>query len=159
MKMLLLGLILSLSFLSACKTSQIIDVDLSGQRELFVYPITGYVSSPFGWQRDPISGRRGFHTGIDLLAETGTPVKAVMAGTVTATGNSQMYGNYIIIEHNNSCHTFYAHLSTVSIKQGDHVLQGSIIGRVGITGYSTGPHLHFAIYKAGRVVNPQALLE
>ena len=154
MKILSLGLILSLNLLFACKTHQITDVDLLEQRELFIFPVSGYISSPFGWQPDPITDKYRFHTGIDLSAKIDTPVKAAMAGIVTETGNSQMYGNYIIIGHGNSYHTLYAHLSAVSIKQGDHVVQGNTIGKVGNTGYSTGSYLHFGIYKDGKVVNP-----
>ena len=133
---------------------------LLDQREHFIYPITGYVSRSFGWQLEPVTNRYlTFHRGIDLPAGIDTPVKAAMAGVVVATGSSQTYGNYIIIGHGNSYHTFYAHLSAVSINKGDHVMQGNIIGKVGDTGYSTGPHLHFGIYRDGIAINPLDLLE
>ncbi|GHU16948.1 hypothetical protein FACS1894163_07250 [Spirochaetia bacterium] len=122
--------------------------------ELFIYPIKGRLSSPFGWRDDPISGVRRHHAALDLAAPMGTPIKAAMDGTIAVVGFDATYGNYIIISHGNSFQTMYAHLSLVSVKKGASVLQGSRIGEVGSTGYSTGPHLHFAVYKNGRAVNP-----
>jgi murein DD-endopeptidase MepM/ murein hydrolase activator NlpD len=126
--------------------------------ELFIYPVKGRLSSPYGWRDDPISGVRRYHAALDLAAGMGTPVKASMDGKVSMVGYNATYGNYIIINHNNSYQTMYAHLNVTSVKQGDSVLQGSKIGEVGSTGYSTGPHLHFAIYKSGRAVNPLEFL-
>ncbi|GHV60269.1 hypothetical protein AGMMS49587_01050 [Spirochaetia bacterium] len=122
--------------------------------ELFIYPIKGRLTSPFGWRDDPISGVRRHHAAMDLAAPMGTPIKAAMDGKVATVGYNSSYGNYVIISHANSYQTMYAHLSLVSIKQGANILQGSKIGEVGSTGYSTGPHLHFAVYKNGRAVNP-----
>jgi len=163
---LIVSLILLFNFIFACKANIISDENLENsetlllnQRELFIYPIHGCISSPFGWQPDPIDNKLKFHTGIDLSAGIGTPVKAAMAGIVAKTGNSRIFGNYIIIRHNNSYYTFYANLSAVSINQGDHVMQGSIIGKVGITGCSTAPHLHFGIFKDDKAVDPHVLLE
>jgi len=130
------------------------------QRNLFIYPISErFVTSSFGWQLDPITGTHKFHTGIDFSAGTDTPVKAARAGIVCDTGNDNMYGKYIIIEHDNTYLTFYAHLSAVSVNQGDYVGQGNIIGKVGNTGYSTDPHLLFCIFRNGKAVNPLALLK
>jgi murein DD-endopeptidase MepM/ murein hydrolase activator NlpD len=123
--------------------------------ELFAYPLKGArLSSPFGWRNDPISGVRRHHAAVDLAAPTGTLVKAASDGKVSAVGFNSTYGNFIILSHGNSYQTMYAHLSVVSIKQGDPVRQGIKIGEVGSTGYSTGSHLHFAVYKNGRAVNP-----
>jgi murein DD-endopeptidase MepM/ murein hydrolase activator NlpD len=123
--------------------------------ELFIYPLRGArLTSPFGWRNDPISGVRRHHAAIDLAAPTGTTVKAAMDGKVSSVGFNATYGNYIILSHGNEYQTMYAHLSQVSVKQGGQVVQGIKIGEVGSTGYSTGPHLHFAIYKNGRPVNP-----
>jgi murein DD-endopeptidase MepM/ murein hydrolase activator NlpD len=123
--------------------------------ELFIYPIRGArLTSPFGWRNDPISGVRRYHAAIDLAAPTGTTVKAAMDGKVSSAGFNATYGKYIILSHGNEYQTMYAHLNQVSVKQGDRVIQGVKIGEVGSTGYSTGPHLHFAIYKNGRPVNP-----
>jgi murein DD-endopeptidase MepM/ murein hydrolase activator NlpD len=127
--------------------------------ELFIYPLTGArLTSPFGWRNDPISGVRRHHAAIDLAAPTGTMVKAAMDGKVSSVGFNSTYGRYIILSHGSEYQTMYAHLSQVSVKQGDRVTQGLKIGEVGSTGYSTGPHLHFAVYKNGRPVNPLDLL-
>ncbi|MDR1429295.1 MAG: M23 family metallopeptidase, partial [Spirochaetaceae bacterium] len=122
--------------------------------ELFIYPIRGRLSSPYGWRQDPISGVRRFHSAIDLAASTGTTIKAAMDGRIQSVGFNSTYGKYIIMTHGNNYQTMYAHLSLVSVEQGDAVIQGNKIGEVGSTGYSTGPHLHFAIYKNGRALNP-----
>jgi murein DD-endopeptidase MepM/ murein hydrolase activator NlpD len=123
--------------------------------ELFAYPLRGArLTSPFGWRNDPISGVRRHHAAVDLAAPTGTLVKAASDGKVSAIGFNSTYGNFIILSHGNSYQTMYAHLNVVSVKQGDQVKQGVKIGEVGSTGYSTGPHLHFAVYKNGRAVNP-----
>jgi murein DD-endopeptidase MepM/ murein hydrolase activator NlpD len=126
--------------------------------ELFIYPIRGRLSSPFGWRNDPISGVRRYHAALDLAAPEGTTIKASMDGKVATVGLNSVYGRYIILSHSGGYQTMYAHLSRSSVTQGSYVNQGSKIGEVGNTGYSTGPHLHFAIYKNGRAVDPSELL-
>jgi murein DD-endopeptidase MepM/ murein hydrolase activator NlpD len=126
--------------------------------ELFIYPIRGRLTSPYGWRNDPISGVRRYHAALDLAAPVGTPVKATMDGKVSSTGINATYGKFIILSHDNGYQSMYAHLSAFSVKQGDYVNQGGKIGEVGNTGYSTGPHLHFAVYKNGRALNPLDLL-
>jgi murein DD-endopeptidase MepM/ murein hydrolase activator NlpD len=122
--------------------------------ELFVYPVRGRLSSPYGWRNDPVSGARRFHAALDMAANTGTPVKASMDGRVATVGLNSVYGKYIILAHGNGFQTLYAHLNTVAVTQGSYTSQGSKIGEVGSTGYSTGPHLHFALYRNGKPVNP-----
>ena len=122
--------------------------------ELFIYPVRGRITSRFGWRNDPISGVRRFHAALDLAAPAGTVVKAAMDGRVSTIGVNATYGNFIILNHGNGYQTLYAHLNVVQVKKGDTVNQGSRIGEVGSTGYSTGPHLHFAVYKNGSAVNP-----
>ncbi|MDR1100066.1 MAG: M23 family metallopeptidase [Treponema sp.] len=126
--------------------------------ELFIYPIRGRLTSPYGWRNDPISGVRRFHAALDLAAPIGLPVKAAMDGRVSAAGVNATYGNFIILSHSGGYQTMYAHLNAFSVKQGEYVEQGVKIGEVGNTGYSTGPHLHFAVYKNGKAVNPLDLL-
>ena len=124
---------------------------------LFVNPLkgTGYkMSSPFGWREDPFGGGQRLHEALDLAISTGTPIKAASSGKISMVGLSPVYGKYIIINHGDNYQTLYAHLSEYSVKQGDTVAQGAKIGEVGSTGLSTGPHLHFALYKNGRAVNP-----
>jgi murein DD-endopeptidase MepM/ murein hydrolase activator NlpD len=122
--------------------------------EFFKYPIRGKISSPFGWRNDPFTGVRRYHAAIDLAAPAGTTVKASMDGRVATVGYNATYGKFIILSHGNGFQSLYAHLNTTSVSQGNSVSQGTKIGEVGSTGYSTGPHLHFAVYKNGRAVNP-----
>jgi murein DD-endopeptidase MepM/ murein hydrolase activator NlpD len=129
--------------------------------ELFKCPITAKwrLSSPYGYRADPFTGVRKFHTGMDLAAPTGTPVKASLDGKVIAVSFNQVYGNYVIISHINGYQTLYAHLHTATAKVGQRLNQGDKLGLVGSTGYSTGPHLHFTVYKNGKLVNPQELIK
>jgi murein DD-endopeptidase MepM/ murein hydrolase activator NlpD len=125
---------------------------------LFIYPVLSRVTSSFGWRNSPITGERHYHAAVDLAGATGTPVKAAMDATVSTVGHNPTFGKFIILSHDGGYQSMYAHLSTVSVKQGDRVSQGGKIGEVGATGLSTGPHLHFAVYKNGRAVNPLDLL-
>jgi murein DD-endopeptidase MepM/ murein hydrolase activator NlpD len=127
--------------------------------ELFIYPVRKRITSPFGWRADPFTGVRSFHAALDLGGSMGTPVKAAMDGTVSTVSVNRVYGNFIILSHAGGYQTLYAHLSGVSVKQGSRVGQGSKIGEVGNTGLSTGPHLHFGIFKNGKAVNPLDLLQ
>ena len=129
--------------------------------EVFRYPITASwrLTSKFGSRIDPISGVRKNHTGIDMACPTGTAIKAAMTGTVAFTGYNNTYGYYVIINHHDNYQTLYAHMSKIIAKKGDRVSQGDKIGLVGSTGYSTGPHLHFTVYKNGSLVDPQTLLK
>jgi len=123
--------------------------------ELFIYPVKGArLSSPFGWRNDPFTGVRRHHAALDLSAPQGTQIRAAMDGRVTLVSFDRTYGNYIIMTHSGGFQTMYAHLHSFAAKQGDYVSQGALIGTVGSTGYSTGPHLHFAVFKNGRAVNP-----
>ncbi|MDR2073493.1 MAG: M23 family metallopeptidase [Spirochaetaceae bacterium] len=126
--------------------------------ELFIFPVVGRQSSPFGWRIDPFSRTRGFHSGLDIASRTGTPVKASADGRVSATGTNAVYGNFIILTHAGDYQTMYAHLSRILVQKGVYVNQGTVIGRVGSTGRSTGPHLHFSVYKNKRAINPLEVL-
>jgi murein DD-endopeptidase MepM/ murein hydrolase activator NlpD len=126
--------------------------------EMMVYPVRGRLTSPYGWRNDPISGVRRFHAAIDLAAGTGMTVKTAMDGKVATVGFNPTFGKFIIVSHDDGYQSMYAHLSAVSVKQGDYISQGSKIGEVGNTGYSTGSHLHFAVYRHGRAINPLELL-
>ncbi|MDR2517528.1 MAG: M23 family metallopeptidase [Spirochaetaceae bacterium] len=122
--------------------------------ELFIWPVRARISSAFGWRNDPISGMRRFHDAIDLPALTGTPIRAAMEGEVASVGNNAKYGKFVILSHSGGYQTLYAHMSAVSVREGQRVSQGGKIGEVGSTGYSTGPHLHFAVRKNQRALNP-----
>lgn len=129
--------------------------------ELFKCPITAKwrLTSPYGYRADPFTGVRKFHTGMDLAAPTGTPVKATLDGKVVAVSFNQVYGNYVIVSHINGYQSLYAHLHAATVKVGQRINQGEKLGLVGSTGYSTGPHLHFTVYKNGKLVNPQELVK
>ncbi len=132
----------------------------SARRFLLRTPIDGArMSSGFGMRRHPILGYSKMHKGVDFAAPTGTPIMASGNGTVEMVGRNGSYGNYIRIRHNNEYATAYAHMSRFdsSIRRGVRVRQGQIIGYVGTTGTSTGPHLHYEILMGGRQVNPAAV--
>lgn len=124
--------------------------------DLFLSPLRyGFrITSGYGWRRDPFTGCRSFHNGLDLAASTGTPVYPATAGTVRSVGYSRVYGNYIIVRHHSGYQTLYGHLSYVSVSRGSYVSTSTKLGGVGSTGRSTGPHLHFTVYKNGATINP-----
>jgi murein DD-endopeptidase MepM/ murein hydrolase activator NlpD len=122
-------------------------------------PVTmGYYSSTYGYRIDPITGRNSFHTGVDLIAPTGTPVVAAAGGVVAAVGFVPEYGNIVEIDHDNGLTTRYAHLSRSQVKVGDVVMKGQAIAHVGMTGRTTGPHLHFEVREKGIPLNPNKFL-
>ncbi len=129
--------------------------------ELFRLPISSQFrwSSPYGYRIDPIANVKSFHTGTDMACPTGTPILAAMSGKVTTTGINRVYGNYVIIDHGNGYQTLYAHMSKIIASKGQWVSQGTRIGLVGSTGYSTGPHLHFTVYKNGKLIDPMTVLK
>lgn len=129
--------------------------------ELFKMPIAAAFryTSPYGWRSDPFTGVKSFHTGTDMACPQGTPILASQSGRVSTVGFNRIYGNYVIIDHGNGYQTLYAHMYKAIAKKGDWVSQGTKIGLVGSTGYSTGPHLHFMVYKNGNRVDPMSVLK
>ncbi len=116
----------------------------------FLLPVTGYVSSPFGPRNNPLTGKSERHTGIDLVNAKGTPIKAAAGGIVLRAGSATGYGNVVMITHlieGKVWTTVYGHLDAVSVKAGQTVMPGEIVGKLGSTGWSTGPHLHFEIHR------------
>ncbi|WP_138494704.1 M23 family metallopeptidase [Paenibacillus pinistramenti] len=126
---------------------------LSSTPSLWPTPSRSLTSS-FGYRSDPFTGKSAFHAGIDIGGHTGDPVYAAAAGVVTSVQRDGSRGNFIVIQHGNSLETWYMHLSASVVKQGDNVLKGQIIGKLGNTGRSTGPHLHFQVMKRHEPVNP-----
>lgn len=126
--------------------------------ELFIVPVRGRLTSSYGYRRDPFTGVRSFHTGIDIAAPTGTAIKATLDGKIARTGYSPVYGNYVIITHDGGYQSLYGHMSSIHVSRGQSVTQGARLGSVGNTGYSTGSHLHFSLYRNGKMVNPSTLL-
>ncbi len=121
-------------------------------------PVSGFFSDGFGWRRDPIDGSREFHKGVDIVASTGTPVRASADGLVTAAGRMAGYGAMIQVVHGFGMSTRYGHLSRVMVAPGQRVKRGDVIGLVGSTGRSTGPHLHYEVFRAGVQVDPRKYL-
>jgi murein DD-endopeptidase MepM/ murein hydrolase activator NlpD len=116
------------------------------------------VTSGFGDRADPFTGQRSHHTGIDLAAAEGTPIPAAKDGVVIAAGPRGGYGNAIEIAHADGTSTLYAHASGVAVTPGDRVSEGDLVGWVGQTGRSTGPHLHLEVRRGGQFLDPgQAL--
>lgn len=124
----------------------------------FVWPVNGRVSSPFGYRIHPIFHVRKMHTGIDLSAGMGTPIKAADSGTVIQAGWRGGYGKCVVISHGNGVATLYAHQSVLLVSVGDTVKRGQVIGKVGSTGFSTGAHLHFEVRVNGSPVDPMGYL-
>ncbi len=125
---------------------------------LFIYPVRGKISSYFGNRPDPFTGVRRFHNGVDIVNAPGTAIGAAMAGTVEDVGFNNNYGYYVILRHP-GFQTLYGHLRRYVVTRGQKVQQGEKIGELGTTGYSTGPHLHFSIFKNGEAVDPLAFLK
>lgn len=124
----------------------------------FIWPVTGRISSIFGLRRFFNEQERRPHSGLDIAAAEGTPIKATADGTVIESGNFFFSGNMIYIDHGQGVISLYAHLSEIGVKTGDTVKQGDIIGKVGQTGRVTGPHLHFAIITNQATIDPVYML-
>ncbi|MDR2510454.1 MAG: M23 family metallopeptidase [Spirochaetaceae bacterium] len=125
----------------------------------FIFPLRKYrLTSPFGMRLSPISGNARMHGGLDLAAPLGTPVFASRNGTVTETGNNATYGKYIIITHTSGWTSLYGHLSKIDVVKNQNVKAGAVIGTVGNTGMSTGPHLHFELRENGRPQDPRRVI-
>lgn len=127
-------------------------------RKIFISPVNGKYTSGFGWRIHPVTGKREFHKGLDIRAKIGTPVHAAKAGTVTYAGTIRGYGNVVMIKHNKTYDTLYAHNSKIFVHVGQKVSQGQIISKTGCSGRVTGPHLHFEVHKNGKPVNPALYL-
>jgi murein DD-endopeptidase MepM/ murein hydrolase activator NlpD len=132
--------------------------------DILLWPLRNYrISSYYAWRPSPFTGARSFHNGIDLAAPSGTPIYPGLSGTVTGVNYNSTYGNYVTVAHHSGYTTLYGHLSAVHVTKGDYVApygyaNAKPLGLVGSTGLSTGPHLHFTVYKNGKTVNPIYLL-
>lgn len=120
-----------------------------------VLPLAGNVLSGYGLRTDPFTGENAMHNGVDIPADEGTPVYAVLDGVVTECASTEIAGNYIVVLHQNGYSTYYGHLQTAIAKVGDSVRGGQRIALSGNTGQTTGPHLHFGVLNAQRPVDPE----
>jgi murein DD-endopeptidase MepM/ murein hydrolase activator NlpD len=118
---------------------------------------TGHLTSSFGMRFHPLLGYSRLHKGMDIGAPKGTPIYAVTDGTVTFAGRHGGHGNFVQLKHSGNMGSGYAHMSRIAVHSGQHVRQGQVIGYVGSTGLSTGPHLHFEVYRGGKAVNPKSV--
>jgi len=112
------------------------------------------ISSGFGWRKNPFTMKSEFHAGIDIIGRTGTRVVAPAAGVVINQGHDRWLGNFLVLKHKEDLKTIYGHLHKASVKQGEAVQRGDVIGLVGNTGLSTSSHLHYSVVKGDRAVNP-----
>ncbi|MFY9854151.1 MAG: M23 family metallopeptidase [Terracidiphilus sp.] len=123
-----------------------------------LWPLEGRIGSSFGERQDPINGEGAFHSGIDIDAPTGSPVRASADGNVTSAAMNGGYGREIIIDHGHDVMTIYGHLSVIAVVPGQHVMRGQVIGNVGQSGRATGPHLHYEVRVHKVPVNPYKYL-
>ena len=123
-----------------------------------ILPLAGWLSSGFGRRIDPFDGSPDFHSGVDIAADRGTPVRATADGTVESAGLTGDYGNAIVVDHGYGIGTRFGHLLRVAVSTGQAVRRGEIIGYVGSTGRATSPHLHYEILVNGNPINPFRIL-
>ena len=127
------------------------------QRSGLVAPVPGRTTSGFGMRRHPILGYRRMHSGLDFKARYGTPIVAVTDGRVSGAGRMGGCGNAVRLNHEGGLQTRYCHMSRIAVNRGQSVRRGQVIGYVGSTGLSTGPHLHYEMYRGGRAINPSSV--
>jgi len=134
------------------------------QKDLYMatpkgYPAEGNISSPYGKRDNPISGQQTFHSGVDISASSGMPIRATADGVVSYSGWTQSGGYVVLIEHGCGFSTAYAHNRGNLAKVGQRVKRGEIVGYIGSTGKSTGPHVHYEVWERGKRINPSKFLQ
>lgn len=127
------------------------------ERGEFARPVNGAMTSRFGMRRHPILGFRRMHSGVDFRARSGTPIYATADGVVNYSGRKGGYGNFVRIAHGGNLASGYGHMSRIAVSNGTRVRRGQVIGYVGSTGLSTGPHLHYELYRGGRAIDPTSV--
>jgi murein DD-endopeptidase MepM/ murein hydrolase activator NlpD len=145
------------------RSFQGLDEQLREKRKLLsstpsIWPTQGFLSCSFGFRQSPFTGLKEFHRGLDVSSKTGTPVIAPAEGVVVEVGHDKDFGEVVRLEHGFGYTTFYAHLSETVVKKGQRVHRGQMIARVGNTGRTTGPHLHYELHVNGLPVNPQRFI-
>ncbi len=134
------------------------DTGGKGERKgMMSAPVPGPITSAFGFRRHPILGYRRMHAGLDFRASYGTPIRAATDGVVAMAGRNGGYGNFVKLNHGGCYATGYGHMSRIAVRAGSRVSRGQVIGYVGSTGLSTGPHLHYELWCSGRPVNPRSV--
>ncbi len=130
-----------------------------GNNDKIVTPLSGRITSRYGYRTNPISGKYGLHTGVDIAADEGTNIVAAYNGVIKDTGYGDKRGNYVLMLHQDGTQTLYCHCSKVLVDEGTVIRAGETIALVGSTGWSTGPHLHFEIRKNGTSTDPMKYIE
>lgn len=120
-------------------------------------PAAGRISSGFGLRRHPVLGFSRMHKGLDIAAGYGSPIRAANDGTVAFAGRNGGYGNFVRLNHSGGMGSGYGHMSRIAVRSGQRVARGQVIGYVGSTGISTGPHLHYELYRNGVAINPRSV--
>ena len=143
----------------AVKENALLLTATSANQNQMVVPVKGVVTSPFGYRIHPIYGTRLFHNGVDIGADSGTPIVAALSGVVETADYNDSYGYYVILNHGKDFKTVYAHCSAFKVQVGEQIPQGKTIALVGSTGVSTGPHLHFEVRRGEYKVNPAWLVD
>ena len=123
------------------------------------WPVRGWISSGFGDRNSPLTGKQGFHTGVDIANDMGSPIHATADGEVSYAGWEGGYGKLVIVRHGNGYCTYYGHLSEIKTAVGKPIHRGDVVGLMGATGNTTGPHLHYEVRVFGAAVNPSKYLE
>lgn len=123
-----------------------------------IWPVAGWLSSPYGNRTDPFNDAKAFHPGLDISADYGSKVVATADGSVESAGDNGAYGLMVVLDHGFGITTKYGHLSRIAVTAGQQIKRGDVIGFVGSTGRSTGPHLHYEVWMNGRLTNPMTLL-
>ncbi|WP_038248011.1 M23 family metallopeptidase [Ghiorsea bivora] len=143
---------------AAIKKAYKTPVNIHNSWPAMIWPVEGIISTPFAAQRYVNGHARSPHSGLDIAAPLGTPVKAPLAGKVLLVSNMFLNGTLVAIGHGDGLTTVYAHLNKALVKSGDIVQQGDVFAKVGSTGRSTGPHLHWGVHFSGAKVNPKSML-
>ena len=136
---------------------------LRDQKDIYLatpkgYPVSGRITSPFGKRKDPFSGETMFHSGVDISSSLGLPIRATADGIVSLSGWTKDSGYVVVIEHGRGYTTLYAHNKSNKVKVGTRVKRGDVIANVGSTGKSTGPHVHYEVWKDGKPINAKEFL-
>jgi murein DD-endopeptidase MepM/ murein hydrolase activator NlpD len=132
---------------------------LRSQKDIYVatprgFPVSGDITSGYGKRKDPVSGEPEFHSGLDISSSPGNPIQATADGVVSYSGWTQNSGYIVVLEHGYGYSTIYAHNKKNAVRVGQRVKTGEVIAYVGSTGKSTGPHVHYEVWKDGKNVNP-----
>jgi murein DD-endopeptidase MepM/ murein hydrolase activator NlpD len=123
-----------------------------------IWPVVGYLSSMFGSRKDPFTGGPDFHSGLDIAANAGTPIRATADGTIESAGYAGNYGRAVVVKHGFGMSTRYGHMSRIAVRTGQTIRRGDVIGYVGSSGRATSAHLHYEILLNGQAINPFRLL-